>query len=533
MPPPRKTRRIHSPWSDITIQTQWSVAGTRAALTEHEQGQFAQSGKLIDMLGRDARIGHPKAGVLGTRANALLGSPFRLKPADEDNERAVQIATEMEEHWWTVLPEATTRELLRYYWLGGGAPGQLRWTLREGRWLPIVQSWQLLHLYHEESSDDDGQLSGRLMILTRDGNVELTAGDGKWLLIADGDRWWLNGSVRSVSIPWLGKQFAFRDSLRHSERLGHPIIKAMYPAQADADEIDLWFEDLKALAAETTARLPQNVDGQDVGFDLDLLEAAQDSPEAFHKLIAHVDTLYAVHLLGHNLAAEVKEGQAVTGDSQEVRDDYKMADNQTLSTQLREQLCIPWAAEWYPDGEELAPWPWWDVEPPEDTQAKAETQKTAGEALTALQKAGYEPRDIDAWSEQYGLELVEIEKPEPVVPPPPPGQPPPDDDDSDGDDGDDDSEEQLADKVKQDGFFAGQEYVDELADSGVAHGRTAMAPDLRAVLAAADGGETPAEVRERLLAAFGDMSPGRLAEWLERAVILAELKGQESVLGDL
>jgi hypothetical protein len=547
MPPPRRRRVAVSPWTDLDIQSDWSVPGVRSALRAHEIGLFQQSGKLIDALGRDIRLGHGKAGVIGTRANALLGSPFRLKPADEENPRAVQIAEEMERHWWTVLPEATLRELLRYYWLGGGGPGQLRWQKPEslGKWLPIVESWQLLHFYHEEASGPKHDLKRRLMALTRTGAVEVTPGDGTWLLLADGPRWWLNGSVRSVATPWLGVQLTTRDWWRHSERLGHPILKAMYPAEAEAPEIDDWLADLKSLATETTATLPQGVGGEEkANFDLQLLEAAQDSPESFEKLLQHTYVNYAIHFLGHNLSAEVREGQAVTGDASEVRTDYKKADNETLSTQLRRDVTIPWAADWYPDGAELAPWPWWDVEPKEDTKAKAETQRVAAETLKTLQDTGHEPEDINDWAEPYDLRLVKVEKPDP--PPMPPGQPPSDDGSPLPDGEADADDERIADPdaideeltellgaMKQDDFGKGIIYADALVTSGVRHARAAVAPDIAAVLKAVNGAETAEEAREAVIDAFGGMDPEKLASWLEKAIILAELKGQETVLGEL
>lgn len=60
-----------------------------------------------------------------------------------------------------------------------------------------------------------------------------------------------------------------------------------------------------------------------------------------------------------------------------------------------------------------------------------------------------------------------------------------------------------------------------------------MAPAIRAALDAVDGASTSEEAREALLGAFEGMDPDKLAGWLERAMVLAELKGQETVLGEL
>jgi len=549
MPAERKRNRVYSPWSNIIVQTRWTVASVRSALDSHERGMFSQSGLLIDALGRDPRLGTDKSGVVGTRANGLLGKPFSLRPADEDDPRAVRAAEEIEAIWWDILPESELRTLLRYLWFGGGAPGELRWKRKDGRWHPVVKSWQLHHLFREERADGE-QLYERWWLNTRSGQVDFTPGDGKWLLLADGDRWWLNGSVRSLSIPWLGAQLVFRDALRHSERLGMPIIKALHPAQADPDEVDAWFSDLKALATETAAKLPQNVDGQGTSFDLALLEASGDNWESFEALLKHIHTIYAVHFLGHNLTTEVDSGSfAAANTGNDVRLDYIKADFETISTPIRQQVLVPLCAEWYPGGEDLAPWPHWDVEPPENTKEAAETTRVAGEALQSLKKAGYRPKDMNAWSERFGLELEEIpEEEKPQLPPQPPPVPVPPQDGSAEPSGSDESEPEEPDDAQLHllsgdapetvpGLVGGQQMADQLVDEGLPLAQRAMAPDVKALLEVVDGvladGGDMQEMTDRLVELYREMSPSRLTELLEKAEILAELKGMASVLEDL
>jgi len=406
----RDKRRIFSPWSNIVVQTGWTVSSVRAALAAHEQADFTSSGLLIDMMGRDDRLGTTSTGVIGSRANGLLGRPFCLRPADSEDPAAVRAADEIEELWWSILPESTIKVILRYLWLGGGSPCELRWRKmahsQGDRWAPCVRPWQLKDMYMVESSDDK-QLLNIWRLLTREGNVELTPGDGKWMLIADGDQWWLNGSVRALAVPWLAKQFALRDWLRHSERLGQPIIKAKHPADWDDNEVSDWFDGLVALATETTTKLPQQE--KDFGFDLELLEAAGDNWESFQGLISHINTLYAVHVLGHNLTTEVQGGSyAAAQTGNDVRLDYIRADGEALSTHLRAQLLGPLCQEWYGEPE-LAPWPSWEIDPPTDQTEVANTSKLAGDALLALRTAGYEPADITDWSERVGIELKPLQ----------------------------------------------------------------------------------------------------------------------------
>lgn len=528
MPAPR-VRRVYSPWSNVVVQTGWSVSSVRSALSQHEVGDFSSSGMLIDMLGRDDRLGSVDTGVIGTRANGLLGKPFSLNPVN-DKRKAKKIAEEIEAVWWDILPESELKVMLRYMWLGGGAPAELVWERKNGRWIPRVKPWQLHNLYREEQFDSE-QLVERWWLQSRSGQVDFTPGDGKWLLLSSGERWWLNGSVRSLAVPWLGKQFAFRDWLRHSERLGHPVIKAIHPAMSADTEVDGWYDDLKALAAETTAKLPANVDGQGTSFDLQLLEASGQNWQSFEALMKHVNTLYAIHVLGHNLTTEVAGGSfAAANTGNDVRIDYQRSDAETLSTILREQLLKPLCSEWYSGGSDLAPWPRWDVEPESNQKEGAETAKLAGEALQALQLAGYQPRDLDAWAEQYGLELEPMsaasaapQKPEVVEPELEP-----------------ELELRLAsgDAVGDVlGLVGGQQLVDKLVDEGVPLAVKAMAPDIRKIMHVVDGviaeGGDYQLMNQRLVELYRELRPSKLAALLEKAEILAELKGMASVLEDL
>lgn len=538
----REKRRLFSPWSNITIQTGWTVASVRAALQAHEQADFTSSGLLIDMMGRDDRLGMTSTGVIGSRANGLLGRPFCLRPADPDDPAAVRAADEIEELWWSMLPESTLRVVLRSLWMAGGSPCELRWKKyahsQGDRWAPCVRPWQLHHMYMVESADDN-QLTNIWRLMTRDGNVEITPGDGKWMLVADGEQWWLNGSVRSLAVPWLAKQFALRDWLRHSERLGQPIIKAKHPADWDDTEVEDWFEGLVALATETTTKLPQQGDG--VGFDLELLEASGENWQSFQGLISHINTLYAVHVLGHNLTTEVEGGSyaaALVGD--EVRIDFMRSDAENLSSHLRTQMLSHICAEWY-GRPELAPWPEWEVDPPEHRKQIADTSKAIGEALQALHAAGYEPADVGQWSIAAGVELrpMSSQSSPPSSPPQSTPTEPPESDPGEPDDGD---EAQLhlasGDPLElAQGLVGAQQTADEVADEGIARAQRAMAPDIASVLSVVDsvlekGGDVQA-MRVQLLELYRTMSPAKLAELLEKAEVLAEMRGMISVLEDL
>jgi phage gp29-like protein len=389
------------------VQATWSVAGVRSALLSHEQGEFSQSAKLVDAMGRDDRL----MSVLDTRINGVLGADLDVLPPEElaEDARAQDIAAEGLAEFEGMFPEADLREAMRWQRMMGFALGQLVWQRTPEAWTPRLRVW------HPQWVRYDRDLEHWFVQTRETGEQVVEPGDGHWILFGDSERPWMEGSVRRLAISFLMRQWAKRDWARYSERHGMPIVKAKVPAMASDDQTQAFYRDVRALATETTAVLPQNVDGEGNGsdYDLELLEASALSWEGFQALIAHTSDTYAIDILGHNLTSEVRGGSfaaSQTGDS--VRDDIKQADASSLSKDVREQGLTHWAKLNH-GAPELAPVPMWRVEPPEDLHQSATALKTVGEALGAIKAAGYEVADPEAFGERFGIELAKVEEPEP------------------------------------------------------------------------------------------------------------------------
>ena len=504
-------------WADV-VDDRWSVGKVRSALTDHIVGQWTSSALLADALLQDDRV----AADLRTRVLAVSGLPFRLEASVfGDQRRARLVAREAELAWPQIAPASLIHDLLRWSILLGFAPAVCTWATSARRWTPTVQLFHPEHLYLDTGAEV-------IRASTRDGIVDVTPGDGAWVLHApDGSRPWMCAAVRGLAIPWLARSYARRDWSRFSEKHGLPIVGAIVPQEADAGEKDGFYSDLRRLGAEGLVVLPR--DQNDRGFDLKYLEPGNvQASGAFRDLISHCDQAIAVALLGQASNAQEGGSFAKAQALDAIRLDLLESDAKALGETIYSQILRPWA--WFNFGDaELAPRPIWDPTPPSDTATLASTHKTAGEAITAWNVAAAAAGlsvDVAALAERYGVPLRRAAVEAPAAPAAPEGEalvagvslrPP----------------ESGVLSAEPAALTVGQSYVDAVVERGTASGTRAVRSTLSAIAAAIETASSPEDLRAQLLAILGSDDPAALASALTRAQTLASLAGRYDVIEDL
>lgn len=400
--------------SDLHVTT-WTVGQVRSALRQHVDGDFGRSALLADAVRGDDRI----KSDLRTRVYAVTGLPFRLDPSPTgDQRRAKAVRDELAAAWPRVCPPSLVRQILRWGILQGVSYGALGWEASGGRWWPTVETWHPQHLRHHETRC-------ALEAQTTAGTVDVVPGDGTWLCYQpEGDRGWMDASIRGLAIPYLLRGLSRRDWARFGEKHGLPITGAIVPEGADKDDKDGFFDDLRHLAGEGIVMLPRDRDGK--GFAVEMIEPKNAQAwQGFEHILLHCDVSIAVELLGQASNAQEGGSYAKAVALGAIRQDILEADAGAIAETLRADVLRPWARFNWGDPE-LAPIPVWDATPPEDTSKLATTWQTAGNALTALQGAaasqGMEV-DLDAFAARFGIPLRRASAP--AVPPPPPPPPPP------------------------------------------------------------------------------------------------------------
>lgn len=399
--PPARLLNPTAPWSPGLIPA-WDIAASKNALLSHERGQFQSSSKMATAMGRDDRV----TAVIETRVMGLLSLPFSMIPGDvpRGKVRARKIAEEIEAHWETIVPAGDLSAAMWWFILLGVAPVQIIWATIDGLWVPTIRAWDPQFMYWDESIDG-------YRINTKDGVMDVTPENG-WLLLVQGERGWMRGAVRSITVAWLSRQFATRDWNRYNERHGMPLLKLKVPARATEDEKADFFRNMSQIGSSATASLPQGIEGAENSFDIELLEAKDRSWESFEGLEDRANTNIAVRILGQNLTTEVSSGAlASTKIHDNIRLDRLQADAKLISSNIRDSLLkLMVRFNWGVD-EIFTPTPHWDTEPPADLVAKGEAITKLGEGISALKVSGFglTPNTIEELGQDYNLELVPIE----------------------------------------------------------------------------------------------------------------------------
>jgi phage gp29-like protein len=497
----------YTPWTP-GISVGWTVPGVRSALSDHEQGLFNRSAMLCDAMSRDDRL----SATLDVRIAGVLGLPFEMQPADEGSdepsETAKKLAEQLGADWFDVCPEAELAALLRWYYMLGVGVAELVWETGAAAWMPRLRVHHPQYLRFDE-------ITKLYQLSTEEGEITITPGDGKWVVLTDGERGYMRGLVRSLAIPWMVRTFAWRDWARHSERHGMPIMLVKVPYAAQDSDKDGFVDEIRRLATETTIPLPQFTDGQ--GFDVNLLEAKANDWEGFERLITACNVSYAVRILGQNLTTEVQGGSYAAATAHErILGDLLCADVQKLTTGLHQQVARPIIAV-NSGNVDLTPWPMWNAEPPEDQQAKATVLATLIPALDQAARIG-RVIDTEALFEAFSIPVLAEKDREQPAAPKPDGEPLP-----------------LAELEPRDTprtFSDGAKYAADVAASGVKHHAGQMEPFLRKVIAAVESATDEKQLEATLRDLYDERDPRAGAELIRRARVLTQLAGRYAVAGE-
>lgn len=400
---------------------EWTPTLLKSAELLADGGNLRLAADLCEALLGDDRI----AAVLGARTRALLGKSVSFEAGRGRRRRAAVRALEAGEDWWAAFPEASLSRLLSWGILLGVSPGALSWQAHTehdpsnsgaaptpqvqhgGRTLPLLDARHARHLRYDPQTS-------KWLLTTERGETEIVPGDGTWILYTPygSYRPWSQGAWRGLARWFLLKQYALTDFARHSEVHGTPIRAALPP---DGKEVSPKLRqqvaaDLGDLGSDTGIIMPP-------GFDLRLIEATAKTWEMFQAQISMADKAITILLAGQNLTTDVSGGSYAAARVHEgVLADEVRSDGESLSTCLHDQVLTHWAEINFGSAQ-IAPWPLWDLDPPEDVSAVGAGYKALGEGIAALKAtlAGTgKCIDVAALYEEHGFVLID-EAPAPAA----------------------------------------------------------------------------------------------------------------------
>lgn len=383
----------------------WDVASVRSALQSLEGGSFLAASQLCDAMDLDDRI----SGVMDTRVRALLGLDQEWGDPDDVSESEDPTVQQFRDVFPQIFPRPQLSELLRWGIRIGVGLGELVWFDKAGKYTPTPR----LKVWHPQFLTWRWDTRSFWVTTQQAGNVEVTPGDGRWILYTPHgeQRGWMHGLVRPLSLPFLIRQYANRDSARYSEAYGMPVKQAIVPMGGDLADKERFLQEIAALATESTISTPQEDAGPGQAsrkFDFKFHELMGKGHEVFTAQVQRANTDIAISILGQNLTSEAgTQGShgayAATKVHERVRLDVLEFDAETLAPCLSEQGLRPWSIQNL--GAVEPPEFHWITSPPEDQAAKADALDKLADACDKFVTAGM-PVNQRKLGEEYGIPLL-------------------------------------------------------------------------------------------------------------------------------
>lgn len=407
--------------SQLQTLSSWKVSSIRQALDSHEQGDLSGSSLLATHMLRDAQI----FSGAKTRVEALTsksGLPFAVEASTGvDDRRSESVRKRVDGLWWTSIPDAQTSAFLRDALFLGVAVGRDDMPVVDGVEVPRIRRLRPNGLRWDETSRGFKYVDGEGK------EHDVTPGEHGWILHAPhGPDSFLQGAVRPLGEPFLGRAQAFWDWARFCEKHGLPVLAVKEPFDAiddiegaegsDGSAVRDFYADIRRMRREGVIREPQGQDGKE-GWGARWLELQSKSYEAFERFRRELRAEAHAAILGRDPDGGSK---GIGGDEASVRDrvrgEYLAADAEAWATTLREQVWKPWVRRNVDAHRpELAPWGRWQTRPPADLAKRADTLNHAADAIEKLDRLGV---DTDPVLEEFHLKRRAGAKTQPTQPTP-------------------------------------------------------------------------------------------------------------------
>jgi len=387
----------------------YDVPTVFSAINAHENGLFNQSAILHDAMMRDDRY----AGCMQTRVQTAAGAPRTVKLAERSDAEEARVA----------LDGAASRMIPK------GARAQLReWCVGLGfaiaqvikvydsdteSWRWSLEPWHPQYIYYRLDIES-------YQLITYEGIVDVGHGiPGQFVVYEPyGRRSWMSGTLRSLGMNWLGRNFAMnRDWPRLMELYALGIRKAIVPPDADQRKKGPFLRQVNALGAETTIVVEQDTEPGGPKYDLEIVTPpVANNAQAYDTYIERTDNNYAIRILGVNLttkaSAKSSSGAAAQAQS-DIQGEIVAADLAADAETENAQFFGPWLAEHY--GPEAAASVTIDY--------GASTDRSEADRISAITAIAPSLAALQAAGADVGELLRELDVPM-LAEPPPPAAPP-------------------------------------------------------------------------------------------------------------
>lgn len=377
-------------------QTRWFLRDLESAIHAADAGDISWAARLYKAFRRDGIL----AGLLSTRTGGLVRLPKRFS-GDPDVVEALErrdglLARSMFED---MCPSAELALMAADGIALGIAVGEL--VPVEGRDFPVLVRIDPEFLRYRWNEN-------RWYYSSIAGQIPITPGDGRWVLHVPGGRMtpWQHGLWTALGQAWINKQHALLHRSNYSAKLANAARAVTGPIGATEDQRIGMLAQVAAWGVNSTFELP-------IGWDVKLIESNGRGFDVFQEEITTCDTEAMIALAGQVVTTTGGTGFANADIHKSIRADLiqETADglSYTLNTQVIPQFVFArWGLSKLQKGGAVVEW---DVTPPKDVKAEAESLKAFADALTLLTTAlapyGGRKVDIGSLTAKYGIPIAQ------------------------------------------------------------------------------------------------------------------------------
>jgi hypothetical protein len=410
----------------IPLATEFSsVDQVRAVITQLDQGNFRMPSLLLERMMWNPRL----RATTETRLAGLISTEVRFEPARNtpDCRRA---AKELTEDWRYIATSPMRKQMWQAaLFLGFGLAQRVEDVAPTGRTIfklrpywPGFASWYWARKAYRVITFDAGVTETASPSVDRKA-IDVfapspsdrvpSASEQPWVIAEPfGVNSYRGGLIHAAWRPWLGHEWASRDQARASEKHGLGIVKFYYPAGKGTEYeagLKRSMAGLRTMGAEGVIpleRRPDDIDGKNVGFDVEPFEFNGAGFQAISDTMNANAVALAILLLGHNLTTEIKGGgsYAAAGVADYIRDDKKFEDGDGEYSYAGPQLIVPWAEANYGDPS-LAPIAHYVTDSPAVNLQRAQMIYQVSMAAAQL-RANVPKVDCDALAEEFRLPML-------------------------------------------------------------------------------------------------------------------------------
>lgn len=373
-------------------QTRWYMAHLEAAEHSADAGDLSKAAELMRAARKDGQV----AGVLSTRTGGLVrlpktfrGDPDVVAALEHGHGAARSVFDEM-------FPAAELALLAADGVLLGVGVAEL--VPVEGRDYPVLVRLDPAYLMYRWNEN-------RWYFNSIGGPVPITPGDGRWILHTPGGRMcpWQHGLWRCIGRAYIRKEHAALHKDSWEAKLAHPARVAYSPAASTEAQKETIFKALMSWGINTVFGLPP-------GYEIKLIESNGRGYDSFVKTIADQNTEIAVAIAGQTVTTDGGAGFQNSDIHKSIRADLikETADGlaYTLNTQGIPQFIVTrWGIDALYTKACLVEW---DVTPPQDRSAEAQSLLTVAQAiqqLTVALAASGRQLDVAAIAAKYGVPI--------------------------------------------------------------------------------------------------------------------------------